>query len=133
MSLLHFRINLRNKRLPNFSIAKSYNSKLYNLIIKNPHQTDGVEVAAIKSRTDEKQKISMTPLERNSCRSRYFSFGYIGWGCLRIGTELSRLLIPTKRVELSSEGMMRGVTMSSNLFDGIFIFSPLLPIFFKGV
>lgn len=48
----------------------------------------------------------------------------IGWGCIQIGAELSRLLIPNERVVLSSEGMMRGVYNAAKIFFVAFLFIP---------
>lgn len=48
----------------------------------------------------------------------------IGWGCIQIGAELSRLLIPNERVVLSSEGMMRGIYNAAKIFFVAFLFIP---------
>ncbi|MBB2483335.1 hypothetical protein H5P36_24585 [Bacillus sp. APMAM] len=47
------------------------------------------------------QRTPKTPFERNSRRSQIIFFELFGWGCLQIGTELSRLFLPDKRVVLS--------------------------------
>jgi lysine-specific permease len=65
----------------------------------------------------------MTPLERKGCRSLFAISWHIGWGCLLIGTELSRLFLPNKRVELSFGRYDAGVIeLPSTFIDGIFLF-----------
>ena len=63
------------------SLQLPYIKNLSN--ISNPHQSDEVEVATFKSKTDETQRKSPTPFERKSCRSLYFFSGNMSWGCLR--------------------------------------------------
>jgi hypothetical protein len=73
----------------------------------------------------------MTPPERKGCRSLLAISWQAGWGCLQIGTELSRLFLPIKRVELSFGRYDAGVIeLPSTFIDGIF-YSPLLPNYQK--
>ena len=60
------------------SLQLPYIKNLSNI---NPHQSDEVEVATFKSKTDEIQRMSKTPFERKSCRSLYFFSGNMSWGC----------------------------------------------------
>jgi len=56
-----------------------------------------------------------------------FFFDSFGWGCLQIGTELSRLFLPDKRVELSFGRYDAGIIDKPSItFDGFFDSPPLL-------